>query len=125
MCDNCGKTIEKTPRQIERDERHFCNIDCHAQWQCGHTEKERSPTWRGGKEKRKCEQCGKEFEVWPSHGAGMFCSVECYAKWQHENVKGENHPSWKGGNVKKICKACGKEFEVKPSKIKKGWGRRV
>ena len=51
VCDNCGKTIEKSPRQIKKDKHHFCNISCHAQWQCGHTDKEESPV--GGEGKRR------------------------------------------------------------------------
>lgn len=78
--------------------------------------------WKGGKVKRICEICKKEFEITPSairKGGGKFCSKKCMG----EANKGANNPSWKGGKVKRICPICGKPFYVIQSAVKKGVGK--
>lgn len=59
-----------------------------------------APNYKGGKIKRLCEVCGKEFYV-PSfqvkNGGGKFCSQKCMGIWYSQNKKGEKSGSWKGG----------------------------
>lgn len=83
---------------------------------------EESPSWKGGKVKRICQECGKAFLIFPSsvkRGEGMFCSKVCSGKAH----SGDGNINWKGGLVKRTCQECGKEFDVKPCEIKKGWGK--
>ena len=59
-----------------------------------------NPNWQGGKIKRKCIFCNKEFFVIFSlikKGWAKFCSRKCKELWQSKNIIGENHPNWKGG----------------------------
>jgi 5-methylcytosine-specific restriction endonuclease McrA len=47
-----------------------------------------SSNWKGGKVKRFCKECGKEFYVFSSkveNGGGKFCSRKCMRKWQNKN----------------------------------------
>jgi len=53
--------------------------------------------WKGGKIKKKCLQCGKEFEVWAYRVKKEFCcSWECRNKY----YTGGKSPNWKGGITK-------------------------
>ena len=48
--------------------------------------------------KRVCEQCGKEFEVFPCRvkgGAAKYCSREC--DWASPSAVGEKNQNWNGG----------------------------
>lgn len=63
--------------------------------------------------KKKCLQCGVEFEVKHSFikiGGGKYCSIKCVAKS-------------KTTRIKKKCLQCNIEFEVYPSDIKRGRGK--
>lgn len=76
--------------------------------------------------KRICEECGKEFEVFPylvKHGHGRFCSRKCQGKWQSKYRKGKEASNWQGGKIKCICLTCGKEFMVKKAYILKKRGK--
>ena len=99
-CDKCGKI-----REIIKSQYHSL---CKS---CAHGE--------GGKVKRICKQCEKEFETYPSlikRGGGKFCSTKCSYKYR----TGKNNPLW--NKVKKICKQCDKQFEIHPYLIKNGRG---
>jgi len=76
---------------------------------------ELSPSWKGGKIRCICQQCGEEFEAYFSTlkiGKGKFCSQECYASWLSESMKGENSIFWKGGiSFFPYCKKFNNEFK--------------
>jgi len=61
-----------------------------------------------------CQQCGKEFLVYPAwvRKGRKFCSRECKYKWQETHLKGEKNPNWKGGYKEKVCERCGRVFKV-------------
>jgi hypothetical protein len=70
-----------------------------------------SPSWKGGKVKRICKQCGKEFEVGQSivkRGKGKYCSHRC--AFDSKIVK----------RNKITCRKCGKIFEVTDKVISAG-----
>ena len=76
--------------------------------------------WNGGKIKRICPVCEKEFEVKPSRiksSKKIYCSLKCFGK-EHRGIKNCN---WKE-KVKCKCKQCDKKFKVNPSVIKNGNG---
>lgn len=111
ICEQCGKEFEVRPYRV--DTARFCSNPCHGLWksenQCG----ENNPRWKGGKIKKICIQCEKEFGVWPSSKDQQFCSQKCKGLWQSENIRGKNSPSWKE-KVEKVCGICEKEFMVWP-----------
>lgn len=109
-CDDCGKV-----RVTSKNHYYALCRSCAQKKRKG----EKSARWKGGKIKRICELCGKEFYVKPSEikkGGGGFCSLSCARK-------GEKNPNWKGGKITRICETCGKEFEVIPCEIKNGFGK--
>jgi hypothetical protein len=68
-------------------------------------------SWKGGKIKVPCAQCGKELFRFPSCVLeNAYCDQWCYGKWKSENLQGtanpnfgrtdmggENNPNWQGG----------------------------
>lgn len=87
-CDDCGKI-----RILgKKDYRSLCIT-------CAH-KGAKSHRWKGGKTKRICQTCGKEFEITPSlikSGRGKFCSTKCMGRCYAKTRRGENHPLWKNG----------------------------
>lgn len=48
-----------------------------------------------------CEECGIEFEIYPS-SKRKYCSFECVGKAQSKRQVGINNPCWVGGSKKKM-----------------------
>lgn len=110
ICDCCGKIRET-------NKNNYATL-CQS---CSHKGQNR-PNWKSSKIKRFCEECGKEFEVFPiqiKRGNGRFCSYSCSDKAH----KGKGSHSWKGGKVKRICESCGKAFLGWPSQVKYGYAK--
>ena len=109
-CKNCGKEFYVTPSRYKEGRGKFCSRKCYFEYsrKMGLQKGKNNPSWKGGKVKKICLNCGKEFYVYPSRAnKAKFCSVECSSKYHI----GENSPNYKG-KIKKICPTCGKEFEV-------------
>ena len=88
-CSICGKEISNTSSKCDS---------------CSKLGFKRN--WRGGKEKRKCLRCGKEFYVFPCRKK-VFCSKSCASKgnqsgFTSENMSGKNNTNWKGGISKDV-----------------------
>lgn len=95
VCSICGKEEMVSPCFANRP---YCSRDCMAKGYKARV-KERSSHWQGGKWKRYCLVCGKEFEFDKGDlkrcpNSRLFCSQSCKAQYQHI---GEGNPNWKGG----------------------------
>ena len=141
ICQYCGKEKVVRLADVKRGRYKFCSRRCAMKSltekgksfiQPGsfqgkkHTEEwkqrisamrkgKNNPSWKGGKIKKVCSVCGKNFYISrykQKIGWGIFCSIACRSAY----IKGERHPNWQGGKIKKICKWCGKEFFIDPSK---------
>ncbi|MCK4815774.1 hypothetical protein KA005_08390, partial [bacterium] len=115
ICKTCGKEIEVYPSIIRKGKGIYCSRDCWciALSRNSPTKGEHSNFWKGGKIKRICLVCGREFEVFPSQidkGGGKYCSQKCYALSNRKRTF--TH-----------CASCGKEFWVHPSQLARGGGR--
>ena len=89
-CDNCGKI-----REIKKQDYSSLCFLCAMKKQSG----ENNHNWKGGKIKRICEECGKEFEMdrcalkWRP---GIFCNHKCQAQSEEYREKlREAHKSQK------------------------------
>ena len=106
QCDNCGKVFHRRQYHIDRLEKKgqnsFCSLKCQKEYLHKHTH-----------EIRKCEICGKEFEV-SKLSTQRFCSDECQNTWQTSCV-GVLNPKFQ--SVLTPCSYCGKEHYVKPYKF--------
>jgi len=105
-CLWCGKIFYVKLSIVKRGEGKFCSRKCaHAALalatkMSGRFKGSNNPRWKGGRIKRLCLVCGKEFYVDPSdikRRKGNFCSIECRGKWQSQNIVRERVPTYKGG----------------------------
>lgn len=91
ICDNCGKSIEKTLLEIKKHKHHFCDTNCHAEWQTNNIACSGSnhPSWKGGKIEIKCSNCEKTLRKDSNEirtRKHCFCNPRCHALWRLENT---------------------------------------
>lgn len=103
-CENCGKEVYKTLSQLKKGEHHFCSVKCQKEYNHKQTY-----------EYRKCEICGKQFEV-SKKSKQRFCSTECQSKWQTTRT-GNLNPCTNRTHVK--CDWCGKELSIIPANLER------
>ena len=60
-CDFCGKEFNIAPCWFKRAKHHFCSRECKNKWRSENIRGKNSYNWKGGKIKRVCPICGKEF----------------------------------------------------------------
>ncbi len=119
-CLNCGKEFYVPPYKIREGKGKFCSMKCYSEYlrKTGLRKGENNPSWKGGKVKKICLNCGKEFHVKPARAdKAKFCSLKCYGEWKSKYHTGENSPNYKG-KIKKVCPVCGREFYVYPYQAK-------
>jgi len=97
-CLNCGKIF----KHRITENRKFCSNKCVGKYHTG----EKHHSYNLDKRVRKCEYCGKEFEVNCISLSTKYCCRECMGKAQ----RGENHWMWKGDELLFICDNCGVEY---------------
>jgi very-short-patch-repair endonuclease len=81
---------EKNPNYGRRFSLKIRKRMSKGQIEKGNNVKEKNPNWRGGKIKRICRICNKEFLCRPSdikRGWGRFCSHHCTAIFRNKNMK--------------------------------------
>lgn len=115
VCEECGKKFVRTPGYLSNGKGagKFCSKKCAG----SNLKGEQARHWQGGKIKRICKQCGKEFEVFKSKidvGEGNFCSRKCSATYNQP--KGETNPNY--NRVVVNCRYCGKEILAKLHQLK-------
>jgi len=122
-CDNCGASLKRIPYRARMQKHHFCNKKCHAEWQSGESKGNKNPSFRGGKVKFICDNCGKISEKWPyeikKNRKHHFCDLKCFGEWQSRVRRGDKSPCYKVGKIKVECDNCGKISEKYPSDAKK------
>ena len=127
-CEVCGKEIHVFPCREKIGAGRFCSVACRNAGQVAEYQGEKNRFWEGGKIKRTCDFCGKEFDVFPSrikHGNAKFCSRACVCRWR----VAQNRVQGLGANgapiqmaVTKKCLNCGAMFIVSPRYEKEGRG---
>lgn len=101
-CEYCGKEVYKTQTVYNKAKHHFCSTRCQVL-------QKHKDTY----EIRKCEICGKEFEV-AKIGTQRFCSIQCQGKWQ-STIIGDLNP--RSQKIHLSCDWCGKDILVAPYRI--------
>ena len=114
-CLICGKTYMVIPARIKKGIGKYCSQKCADIARRGSFTGDKNPKWKGGKIKRICGTCGKEFMVSLSRieeGKGKFCCYKCAGAAQSKNRTGENHPNWQGGiSFEPYCEKFNDEFK--------------
>jgi len=85
ICEICGKEFKTELCKARDGFGRFCSQKCMGIWFSEHRCGKNNPRWRGGKIKRICQTCGREFKVDPSvikRGRGKYCSKKCGRKKQ-------------------------------------------
>lgn len=103
-CENCGKQVYKTLSQYKKGIHHFCSTKCQKEYNHKQTH-----------EHRRCEICGKQFEV-SKKSKQRFCSTECQNKWQTTRI-GSLNPRTNRIRVK--CDWCGKDLSIIPANLER------
>jgi 5-methylcytosine-specific restriction endonuclease McrA len=97
-CLICGKEIGVFPSRIKEGKGKFCSVKCYAEWQSKNRMGQKAYNWRGGKVKKECIVCGKEFFVIPARkDIRLTCSRKCQHKYHSLYLRSERNPNWKGG----------------------------
>jgi len=114
ICKQCDKEFCVKPSRIKSGKGIFCSRKCKEAWQSQNIKCENSPTWRGGKIKIICKQCGKIFYKFPSQinskTKNIFCSTKCMGM----RKSGANSIYWKGGiSFKPYCPKFNKNLKEK------------
>lgn len=96
QCKNCDSTLERPPWRLEKRENHFCDYECHSEWQKEANLGENNNNWKPPAEKE-CEQCGTQFQFERKYrGERRFCSLDCANRWKSQSMRGEDHHNWTG-----------------------------
>jgi hypothetical protein len=99
ICQGCGKEFEVIPSWIEHGHGKYCSYECAGKAKIGIFRGEKSPTWKGGKIKLTCQECGKEFEAYEASvkEGHKYCSTKCMGQGQSKVRIGKNSARWQGG----------------------------
>jgi endogenous inhibitor of DNA gyrase (YacG/DUF329 family) len=100
FCIECKKDFLIIPSQVKYGGGKFCSKKCQGGWNSKNRIGKNAPYWKGGKIKRICAICKKEFYKNKSelkNGYGKFCSHKCAGIWLSPLRKGKNGSAWKGG----------------------------
>ena len=83
ICKNCGKEFDA---RYSTEQQDFCCRDCYWEYRRNHNDSEYGDIFenrkKASRETRKCEMCGKEFEVYKKTKK-RFCSDECRVLYQN------------------------------------------
>lgn len=112
-CKFCGMHFHTNNKHV------YCSSECR---ELGYSQEGENNN-NFGKEKielGECENCGAEFEYYPSDKLGLYCS-DCVMNtdWREvpEPPKGEDSHWWKGGQRELECDTCGEQIRRWPNKI--------
>lgn len=107
-CANCGNSIQRHGRYIEKYDKFYCSDECQSDAKEG----EEPPN--KNREVRECDYCSQSFEVTKNRDK-RFCSQTCYHSWNKETGAraGENNPQYKE-KLTLECDWCGEDYKVHP-----------
>lgn len=98
QCLQCGKKFTVAKSRVKVGWGKYCCRKCQSIHKTSRFSGKNNPNWKGGKIKKSCGVCGKDFFVIPSQrNARIFCSEKCQDKNHSINTRGANNSNWKGG----------------------------
>lgn len=110
-CPSCNKDFwVRNYRYLDylngKTKNLFCSRECKANWESQNKRGENNPAYKGGKIKKTCLFCKKEYFIKPHRkNISKYCSKEC----QFNDRKNQ---------ILTNCGYCGKEMTTTPSKLK-------
>lgn len=114
-CKGCGEDFYHSSSS-----RSFCE-------DCDPRKGENNPNYKNAKEKTTCNECGAEFEYYPSDKKGLYCSncqrekvtEENLVEYESEDIMGEDNPRWSGGFHEVECCYCEEITKKRASELEK------
>lgn len=91
ICKVCETEFYVVPARLET--ARCCSNACAGKWRSQHQRGVNAANWRGGKDRRKCQECGDVFEVTPA-STKKFCSLAC-SRMGQRYIRGADHPLYK------------------------------
>lgn len=114
-CKGCGSEFYHP-----KSNRKFCEA-------CDPRKGENNSNYKDAKEETTCNECGEDFEYYPSDKEGLYCS-ECQReqvnqnnlwKYDSEDILGEDNPRWSGGLHEIDCHNCGSTTKRRAHELEK------
>ena len=116
ICNICGKRFHIRPSLLNKGHGKFCSRKCLGVWHSKTLNKENAPGWKGGKLRKICKMCGKEYNVSPHRkSSSIFCSRICHSK----SMEGKIFPELRK-RINERCLVCGRDFWTHLSRHKTG-----
>ena len=99
-CAYCGAEGRMRGDHMQRNERTFCDKECHGEWIQENRDPQDYPGWGDGTTVE-CTTCGASKRVaadqlrrYDNH----FCDGDCYAEYRSDTFWGQNCPAWRGNS---------------------------
>lgn len=117
-CEICGKELERTKSEINRNKHNYCSDKCKAKGMRIFNTGGNNPNYKGANSIISCSYCGEKIKVLDcnlknSDGSIkkiFYCNTACKSLHQKQLLKGISNPNFKGKTFKIKCEYCGKEF---------------
>lgn len=112
-CAQCGEILQKTPYEIAKNTRYFCNLTCYNKFKLG------QPSPLSTLIEVACEICGKLRKRTPKYlstYAHHYCSKQCAGAGFAKHHVGETNPRY--SRVPVNCFNCGNDLTIKQSDYK-------
>ncbi|MBT6051247.1 MAG: HNH endonuclease [Candidatus Scalindua sp.] len=104
-CSNCDKDVVRENSKRNRAVKNvFCDHKCQGIWQRG----KNNPSWNGGRIKKQCVICEKEYTVKQSEKESKVCSQKCKGHLLALRAKDLRN-----------CLICNEEFIVNKASLRK------
>jgi len=103
-CRQCGKYFYSYKCWQKKKQGFLCSKQCKYKWGSEQYRGDKSKAgWRGGKIKKICKWCKKEFFKHLSHTntiekPAKYCSRKCFDNWYRKNCRGEKARRWIDGS---------------------------
>jgi len=104
-CSNCDKDVVRENSKRNRSVKNvFCNHKCQGIWQRG----KNNSSWNGGRIKKQCVVCEKEYTVKQSEKESKVCSQKCNGQLLILKAKEIRN-----------CLVCDEEFVATKSRVQR------
>lgn len=129
-CDYCGDETRQRTCRYEQNDRNFCDVDCHREWNKENNIQENHPNWVGGhdyyygpnwdkqsekareRDNHQCQSCGMSQE---DHGRKLIVHhIRPHRKFRDPCGSYDHESANKLKNLITYCQSCHMQWEGIP-----------